>query len=67
MQESIKFAMMHGGTRHMNLLDSVITNALYSGPGALQGFSVEDVEDISSLYLQVFFLGLCTLVSILLV
>ncbi|KAK4858685.1 hypothetical protein QYF36_020477 [Acer negundo] len=56
-EELIKFAMMHGGTRHMNLLDSVITTALYSGPGALRGFSVEDVEDISSLYLQ--FVDLC--------
>ncbi|KAL5774092.1 hypothetical protein ACOSP7_011649 [Xanthoceras sorbifolium] len=56
-EELIKFAMMHGGPRHMNLLDSVITKALYSGPGALQGFNVEHVEDISCLYLQ--FVDLC--------
>lgn len=53
MQELIKFVMMHGGSRHLNVVDSVIANALYSGPDLLDAFSQEDVEDVSSLYLQV--------------
>lgn len=55
MQELIKFTMMHGGPRHMNIVDAIISNSLYSGSGVLQVFSREDVEDISSLYLQVRF------------
>lgn len=55
MQELIKFTMMHGGSRHMNVVDAVISKALHSDPDVLQDFSLEDVEDISSLYLQVNF------------
>lgn len=40
--------MMHGGSRHLNVVDSVIANALYSGPDLLDAFSQEDVEDVSS-------------------
>lgn len=53
MQELIKFAMMHGGLRHIDILDSVIADVLYSGPDVLQGFTEEDVEAIASLYIQV--------------
>ncbi|KAJ0016764.1 hypothetical protein Pint_10077 [Pistacia integerrima] len=54
LEELIKFVMMHGGSRHLNVVDSVIANAVYSGPDVLDAFSLKDVEDVSSLYLQQF-------------
>lgn len=45
--------MVHGGRSHISIVDAVISNALYSGSDVLQVFSLEDAEDISSLYLQV--------------
>lgn len=55
MQELIKFTMVHGGRSHISIVDAVISNALYSRPDVLKVFSLEDVEDISGLYLQVKF------------
>ncbi|GAY35052.1 hypothetical protein CUMW_014000 [Citrus unshiu] len=55
--ELIKFTMVHGGRSHISIVDAVISNALYSRPDVLKVFSLEDVEDISGLYLQ--FLDLC--------
>lgn len=55
MQELIKFTMVHGGGSHISIVDAVISNALYSRPDVLKVFSLEDVEDISGLYLQVKF------------
>ncbi|KAH9797603.1 tetratricopeptide repeat (TPR)-like superfamily protein [Citrus sinensis] len=57
LEELIKFTMVHGGRSHISIVDAVISNALYSRPDVLKVFSLEDVEDISSLYLQ--FLDLC--------
>lgn len=51
--------MMHGGPRHVNVLETVITNALYPGPGATQVLNEEDVDSILCLYFQVLFLNLC--------
>ena len=53
MQELIKFAMMHGGPRHINLVDAVVANAISPGTDVSQGLSAKDGEDISSLYLEV--------------
>lgn len=53
MQELIKFAMMHGGSRHINVVDAVVTDAISPGTNVSQGLSAKDREDISSLYLEV--------------
>lgn len=55
LEELIKFTMVHRGRSHISIVDAVISNALYSGSDILQVFSLEDAEDISSLYLQVKF------------
>ncbi|GAV79580.1 hypothetical protein CFOL_v3_23045 [Cephalotus follicularis] len=57
LEELIHFVMMHGGPRHMNVVDPIIFNALSSGQGVSQGLGVKDLEDISILYLQ--FVDLC--------
>ncbi|XP_047168631.1 pre-mRNA-processing factor 39-2 isoform X2 [Vigna umbellata] len=51
LQELIKFSMMHGGTKHMAVIDSIIADTISRSDGS-QGLSVEDAEDISNLYLE---------------
>uniref|UniRef100_A0A5B6ZIY4 Uncharacterized protein n=1 Tax=Davidia involucrata TaxID=16924 RepID=A0A5B6ZIY4_DAVIN len=48
----INFAMMHGGQRQLNVVDSVIANAISRGPDLSHGLSTKDLEDISLLYLK---------------
>lgn len=45
--------MMHEGTRHINVVDCVIANAISPGPGISQGLNGKDAEDISNLYIEV--------------
>ena len=44
---------MHEGTRHINMVDTVIANAISPGPGIFQGLNGKDAEDISNLYIEV--------------
>lgn len=47
--------MMHGGTKHMAVIDSIIADTISPRSEGSQGFSTEDAEDISNLYLEVIF------------
>ncbi|XVF25527.1 hypothetical protein REPUB_Repub13aG0220300 [Reevesia pubescens] len=55
LEELIKFGMMHGGPRHIHVLDAIIHDVISLGPS--QGMNAKEAEDISSLYLQ--FVDLC--------
>ncbi|XP_022715646.1 uncharacterized protein LOC111274904 isoform X4 [Durio zibethinus] len=55
LEELIKFGMMHGGPRHMHVLDAIVNDVISLGP--CQGMNAKEAEDISSLYLQ--FVDLC--------
>lgn len=44
---------MHGGKKHMDVIDSIIAGALSPKSDGSQGLSAEDAEDISNLYLEV--------------
>ncbi|KAG5015476.1 hypothetical protein JHK85_021612 [Glycine max] len=52
LEELIKFLMMHGGTKHMAVIDSIIADTISPRSEGSQGFSTEDAEDISNLYLE---------------
>ncbi|XP_017408166.1 pre-mRNA-processing factor 39-2 isoform X3 [Vigna angularis] len=52
LQELIKFSMMHGGTKHMAVIDSIIADTISPRSDGSQGLSAEDAEDISNLYLE---------------
>ncbi|XP_065878655.1 pre-mRNA-processing factor 39-2 isoform X2 [Euphorbia lathyris] len=56
-EELIKFAIMHRGSRHINVIDSIVANAICPQPGGSQALSPEDGEEISRLYLE--FVDLC--------
>ncbi|KAL9329484.1 hypothetical protein ACSQ67_004487 [Phaseolus vulgaris] len=51
LEELINFSMMHGGTKHMAVIDSIIADTISPRSGS-QGLSAEDAEDISNLYLE---------------
>jgi len=55
----MKFSMMHGGAKHIDVLDSIIEGAISPRADGSQGLSAEDAEDISNLYLEVI-LFVCT-------
>lgn len=57
---------MHEGPQHINVVESVVANAIFSSPGESQGLNAKDAEDISNLYLEVkISLGTyCTAVSV---
>ncbi|XWS18595.1 hypothetical protein CRYUN_Cryun32bG0058000 [Craigia yunnanensis] len=55
LEELIKFGMMHGGPRHIHVLDAIVNDVISLGPS--QGMNAKEAEDISILYLQ--FLDLC--------
>ncbi|XP_050231299.1 pre-mRNA-processing factor 39-2 isoform X2 [Mercurialis annua] len=57
LEELIKFAISRGGSRHMNVIDAIVADAISSGTGVPQGLSAKDREDISRLYLE--FVDLC--------
>ena len=42
---------MHGGPRHIHVLDAIVNDVISLGPS--QGMNAKEAEDISSLYLQV--------------
>ncbi|RVX10681.1 hypothetical protein CK203_018195 [Vitis vinifera] len=44
LEELIKFAMMHGGPRHINVVDAVVANAISPGTDVSQGLSAKDGE-----------------------
>ncbi|GAB2299090.1 hypothetical protein Dimus_033161 [Dionaea muscipula] len=52
LEELIKFAMMHEGARLVNIVESVITDALSSKSGVSSGLSAADQEYLSCLYLE---------------
>nr|WAU86874.1 birch protein [Betula platyphylla] len=54
LKELINFTMMHEGPRHINVVESVIANAISQAPDVSQGLDAKDAEDISSLYLEQF-------------
>ncbi|KAK7399727.1 hypothetical protein VNO78_10916 [Psophocarpus tetragonolobus] len=52
LEELIKFSMMHGGTKHMAVIDSIIADTISPRSDGSQGLSAEDAKDISNLYLE---------------
>ncbi|XP_057419646.1 pre-mRNA-processing factor 39-2 isoform X2 [Lotus japonicus] len=52
LEELIKFSMVHGGTKHITLIDTIIADALSPRSDESQGLGTEDAEDISKLYLE---------------
>ncbi|XP_020225886.1 RNA polymerase II degradation factor 1 isoform X2 [Cajanus cajan] len=52
LEELIKFSMMHGGTKHMAVIDSIIADTISPRSDGSQGLNAEDAEDISNLYLE---------------
>ncbi|CAL1400714.1 unnamed protein product [Linum trigynum] len=56
-EELIKFAMAHRGSRHINVIGSIVAYAVSSKPGSSQGLSTKDGEEIFRLYLE--FVDLC--------
>ncbi|XP_047307946.1 pre-mRNA-processing factor 39-2 [Impatiens glandulifera] len=48
----ISFSMTNGGQGHLNVVGSVISNAITPRPKSPDGLSDKDREDISALYLQ---------------
>lgn len=52
-QELLKLLMMHEGSKYMNVVDSIIANAMTSSPDVSQGLSTKDKEELSCLYLEV--------------
>ncbi|XP_045825655.1 uncharacterized protein LOC123917840 isoform X3 [Trifolium pratense] len=52
LEELIKFSMMHGGQKHIDVMDSMIAGALSPRSDGSEGLSSEDAEDISNLYLE---------------
>ncbi|KAK6932259.1 hypothetical protein RJ641_001883 [Dillenia turbinata] len=52
LKELVGSAWSMGGTKKMNVLDSVISIAISQGPDNSEGLSVEDRKEISNLYLE---------------
>jgi len=52
---------MHGGTKHMAIIDSIIVDAISPRSDGSQGLSAEDAEYISNLYLEVIFF-MCSII-----
>lgn len=44
---------MHGGKRHLNVVDSIVAKAISPESGVSDGLNAKDAEDISSLYVEV--------------
>ncbi|KAI6703501.1 hypothetical protein NL676_012637, partial [Syzygium grande] len=51
-EELIRFAMSHEGMEHINVVETVIANALYLQSSESQILDSKDGEDISNLYLK---------------
>ncbi|XP_062096460.1 pre-mRNA-processing factor 39-2 isoform X2 [Humulus lupulus] len=52
LEELINFATLHGGQRHIHVVDSVIANVISPGSDVSQGWNAKDAEHASSLYLK---------------
>ncbi|WJX53305.1 hypothetical protein P8452_39313 [Trifolium repens] len=52
LEEVIRFSMMHGGKKHIDVIDPIIEGALSPRSDGSEGPSSEDAEDISNLYLE---------------
>lgn len=52
LEELINFAMMHEGSRHLNVVDPIMATAITCGSDGSQGLSSKDREDLSHLYLK---------------
>ncbi|KAK4421109.1 Pre-processing factor 39 [Sesamum alatum] len=57
LEELIKFAMTHEGASQVNIIDSVIADAISPGLDEYGGFNAKDQENISCLFLE--FVNLC--------
>lgn len=53
MQELVKFAMTHEGASQVNIIDSIIADAISHGLDEYEGLNVKDRENISCLFLEV--------------
>ncbi|XP_043808438.1 uncharacterized protein LOC110604770 isoform X4 [Manihot esculenta] len=53
-EELIKFGITHGRSRHVNVIHTIVANAISPGPDVSQGFSPTEREQISRLYLEQF-------------
>ncbi|XP_061362573.1 pre-mRNA-processing factor 39-2 isoform X2 [Gastrolobium bilobum] len=52
LEELIKLLMVHGGPKHMAVIDSIIADAISPRSDGSQSLSAEDAEDISNSYLE---------------
>ncbi|KAK1420319.1 hypothetical protein QVD17_21824 [Tagetes erecta] len=52
LEELVNFAMMHEGSKHLDVLDHIIDTAITCEPDGSQGLSSKDREDLSNLYLK---------------
>ncbi|KAL8235984.1 hypothetical protein R6Q59_017065 [Mikania micrantha] len=52
LEELINFAMMHEGSKHLDVVDHIINTAITCGSNGSQGLSSKDREDLSNLYLK---------------
>ncbi|ONI10882.1 hypothetical protein PRUPE_4G074100 [Prunus persica] len=57
LEELINFSIMHGGKRHLNVVDSIVATAISPQSSVSDVLNAKDAEDISSLYLE--FVDLC--------
>ncbi|XP_011085285.1 uncharacterized protein LOC105167319 isoform X3 [Sesamum indicum] len=51
-EELIKFAMTHEGASQVDIIDSVVADAISSGLDEYEGFNAKDQENISCLFLE---------------
>lgn len=45
--------MIHGGKHHINIVDTIISNAISPGSDVSPRLNMKDAEDVSNLYLEV--------------
>nr|UWV21202.1 hypothetical protein [Noronhia emarginata] len=61
LEELIKFSMTHEGASQVNIIESIIVDAISPGSDKSEGLNAKDREDISSLFLE--FVDLCGTVN----
>ncbi|KAL8507245.1 hypothetical protein ACS0TY_017967 [Phlomoides rotata] len=52
LEELVKFAMTHEGATHVNIIDSIITDAISPGLDEYEGLNAKDRANISRLFLE---------------
>ncbi|KAI3741511.1 hypothetical protein L1987_59185 [Smallanthus sonchifolius] len=52
LEELINFAMMHEGSKHLDVVDHIMDTAITCGSDGSRGLSSKDREDLSNLYLK---------------